>query len=232
MSDFTTEHPNDYMWIARKDSSSGYIISARGSAIACSSPLIIMSKVTQGIKNNDSTAFLKDGNAKMFIEAVCISYLRRLQRNESDESKKSSLAYRIRQIIQAGFLKDTIGIGNEDGGKETIDKLLKIDLFEKVVEHALKESFRFSGHEGVKIIASRIEKIEKNLRSTSTEEDTFLSCVSRSATALDKVPTQKDVYELWHDDRLRHSRETFNGIRDRLGFAWLPPAKRGEQAHS
>jgi len=227
MSDYTITRPNDFIWIARKDLASGYILSAQGGACARPSPQLIFSKIPQGIRNGD-TAFLKTGNAQLFIESVCISYLRRIQRNSSVEIA-GSLGLQIRRIIEAGVNKDLFETLSDDERKKLVADHLSINLYEKVVEYAMKQGFQECGGKGVATIAARIKKVEDSLRRPTTEEEFFLSCVSRRATTLEDVPTQKDVYELWYDAGNRPNQDTFRGIRDRLGFAWLPTAKRGKE---
>ena len=101
-------------------------------------------------------------------------------------------------------------------------------FFERRVEENLAYAFNQTGHAGVYAIGKLIEVVEMKSRFATEEERFFLKCVKDATEEVGGVPTQKTVFNRWYDPSLRTSHDTFRGIRDRLGFSWLPQGKRGK----
>ena len=219
------------------DRSSGRIIlecdddngSKISNANAIPAPRLMTSSILKGLKKGSLASFLRDEESKMLVDAVCVCYLQRQQNQEPDKLGKAWFDYTIRHYIEASLHPEIVeGLSVEEIHNE-VDRWIENELADKVVSEFCSSQYKHLGWEGLKTLTASIEKIETSLKNPTEEEYYFLDCVSQCASEICDVPTQKEVFNMWQDDNLRNSRDTFRGIRDRVGFKWLPAAKRGKK---
>ena len=104
--------------------------------------------------------------------------------------------------------------------------------FSDLMGEFLNDAFKQGGSDSLLVASKAVGAIEKKMTGNVPEEQDFLECVSECARKIDDVPFQRDVMNLWFKGRLGRTEEGFRDIRDRLGFDWLPTAKRGVKAYS
>ena len=84
----------------------------------------------------------------------------------------------------------------------------------------------------LKIIEKRSEFLPQSTLSEGTpltrSEQDFCTVIERVTCELEDVPTQKQIREPWIKMQAGRNEDQFRRIRDRLGFSWLPTAKRGK----
>jgi hypothetical protein len=90
---------------------------------------------------------------------------------------------------------------------------------------------RVGGSSALLQAANLLEKIETKTRQLEKSEEDFLDAVSKAATKIFAVPTQKEVRDIWIEQQAGRNDKNFCDVRDRLAFSWLPTAKRGKNAH-
>jgi hypothetical protein len=111
--------------------------------------------------------------------------------------------------------------------------------FKKLIGTRLVEIIETGGSKGLSEITHLIEVIERkseilpqNLLSAGTpltgEEQDFCAVLERETCELEDVPSQRQIRESWVKMQAGRSEDQFRRIRDRLGFSWLPAAKRGK----
>lgn len=181
---------------------------------AIESPELMLSSITQGLRDKGLVELLR-GELKELTLAIYISYMRRWREASNDDWERLDFEIQIYRI--AAF-------SSHDVTPEDIDDY----FFEKIVEDAFSFIFRQKGGAGVKSLSQIINIVEEKHRYRTEEEDEFLHAVEIAAKEVDDLPQQKDVFKHWEHPTLRTSEETFRGIRDRLGFSWLPTGARGK----
>jgi hypothetical protein len=113
------------------------------------------------------------------------------------------------------------------------------DYFKKFIGNRIVDLIERHGSKGLHELAQLLELIEKKSEiSTSNsvgvdpaltlEEQDFCTALERETCAIEDVPNQKQVREAWLSMRRGRNEDQFRRVRDRLGFRWLPAAKRGK----
>ncbi len=82
---------------------------------------------------------------------------------------------------------------------------------------------------GVAVAAKWLELIEENIRPATDAEDDFLSSVIAAASDHRDVPTQVCVREIWLSKDCDRAEDSFNLVRDAIGFDWLPRGRAGRK---
>lgn len=208
---YTTEKHDKVTFYTGEDG--GFIMLMDGgiSSVWCA-PKVGLSRLTNGERNKDLVAFMGDAGAEI-VTAIYISYLRRMNAPELP-------------LVMRGL---AVGL-SEEHRRAFAEAALESNYYEKAVMHWLSAIFAEAGGAGMKVAGEFIDKVERKCRTLESEELTFLKCVESVAEKIGGVPTQKDVFAVWEDPDLRVNYNTFRGIRDRLGFSWLPTGKRGRKA--
>jgi hypothetical protein len=209
-----TIYHRDYdRWLAGR-----LVANDKGEWTAIESPDIHLSSITNG---------LRDKNLKVLIEhqpkdltlAIYISTMRRWLEQSKDATERFEYEVQIARMV---------GASHYDVSADELDDC----FFEKMVERAFSYLFRTAGADGVKAMARMVEVVESKHRYRNKEEGDFLKCIEAVANEAQRVPLQKEVRALWDYLNPDGNKNTFDGIKKRLGFAWLPAGKRGKRTTS
>lgn len=188
----------------------GFIIIEEDKAHAFPAPFTGLSRLTKGL--SPKAKGVTEDN-EMLVHAVYISHLRRIGAPHT-------------QLVIEGMMD-----GLDEGTRAMwAEEAMDNHFYEKIVEQVLRGAFIKYGSVGVDSVNEIIKRVEDKSRWLDDEENTFVECVESVAKKTGKVPIQKDVFAAWEDPGLRVNYNTFRGIRDRLGFSWLPTGQRGKKA--
>lgn len=176
-----------------------------------------LSELTMGLRDKQLIARCKE-DLEPLVKAAFICHLKDTGKlcQDSDEIRKLN-----DYVIETTCL--TFGYDVED---------VKTNLFENLVGDFLAKAFSEGGVSEVETITKVIKIAQrKNKPLPSEREIHFVESVRAATSAAGKAPTQKDVFDIWEDGGDYNDYDVFRVVRDRLGFDWLPEAKRGRRVH-
>lgn len=117
------------------------------------------------------------------------------------------------------------------------DSYLELE-FKEFIGNRIIELIEMYGSKGLHDLAKLIELIENKseiseassepIDTLTREEQDFCACLKRLTCDMEDVPNQKQVREAWLEMRKGRNEDQFRSVRDKLGFGWLPAAKRGK----
>jgi hypothetical protein len=203
---------SDDTQIHRGDKESGCLIIRHGVSFAFESPFVGLSRLTQSIKDKWLIDWLKD-DGKDIVNAIYLCYLKREGKMELDMMTRA---------IAPDF-------DSEESMDVWVETVRDTDFYENVVTTWLGVCYRSMGADGVSFAGSIIEKVEAKSRYLEKDEWKFLKCIEAVANETNRVPLQKEVRALWERLNEKANKNTFNGIKKRLGFSWLPAGTRGKR---
>lgn len=204
---YTTE-TLDKAQIMRGEANSGFIIIDEGKAYAFPAPFTGLSRITKGLK----TKGLIEDNDEL-VKAIYISYLRRTEQPHT-------------QLVIEGMMDGL----NEGARSYWAELAMSKRIYEQMVQTILCSAFAKYGGKGVECISELINRVEDKSRWLDDEELDFIRCIESVANEANRVPLQKEVHALWKYLNPDGNKNTFNGIKKRLGFSWLPAGTRGKRA--
>jgi hypothetical protein len=206
---YTTE-TLDTAQIMRGEANSGFIIIDEGKAYAFPAPFTGLSRITKGLSPKVKTV---TDDSEMLVQAAYISHLRRTGAPHT-------------QLVIEGT---TDGLDERTRGMWA-EVAMEQHFYEKIVEQILRGAFIKYGSVGVGAVNEVIKRVEDKSRWLDDEELDFIKCVESVANEAHRVPLQKEVRVLWEYLHPDGNKNTFNGIKKRLGFSWLPAGTRGKRA--
>jgi hypothetical protein len=207
----TVYHRDHDRWLAGR-----LVHSEQGGWTAIESPDIHLSAITNGLRD-ETLKSLIEHQPKDLTLAIYISTMRRWLEGSDDPAERLEYEVQIYRMI---------GASHYDVTPEELDD----GFFEKMVERAFSWLFRNHGASGAKAMARMIDVVEGRHRYRTEEENKFLKCIESVANEANRVPLQKEVHALWEYLNPDGNKNTFNGIKKRLGFSWLPAGTRGKRA--
>lgn len=190
----------------------GFIIIDEGSAYAFPAPFTGLSRITKGLSPKVKAV---TDDSEMLVQAAYISHLRRTGAPHT-------------QLVIEGMMDGL----DERTRAMWAESAMSEHFYEKIVEGILKGSFTKYGSVGVDAVNEVIKRVEDKSRWLDDEEETFIDCVVSAAENTGGVPLQKEVFALWETPALRVNKNTFHGLKKRLGFSWLPAGTRGKRTAS
>ena len=197
---------------------------------AISTPDIIKSSIRKGLRKDSLAAHLFDEQgSKLLVDAVCVCYLQRQRSQIHSDEGKALHNYMVRNFIESTEYCESSDESDVEAIEKEIDRLIDNGIFEHTMGVFFSSGYSKHGWKGAEKLAAIIKKIETSIKGTTEEEEFFLDCVTQCTNESRDVPTQKTVFNKWYDPSLRISHDTFRGIRDRLGFSWLPQDIRGKE---
>lgn len=183
-------------------------------AQACAAPDAQLSKIAAGFDTGQ--AGLMKGDARLLVNAIYISYLRRMSAACEDEWEKTVLQIQVNQVARSEPARGVTYAQLFDG------------YYEDLVEKCFRGLFRKRGARGVEKLAQLIKTVESKSRELEKDEEDFLRGVSIASMASKDVsspPLQKDAREAWLELDVNDRNDgKWYKLRDRLGFNWLPTA--------
>jgi len=209
-----TIYHRDYdRWLAGR-----LVANDKGEWTAIESPDIHLSSITKGLRDKNLKVLIENQPQDLTL-AIYISTMRRWLEASDDPAEKFEYEVQIARMV---------GASHYDVSTEELDDC----FFEEMVERAFSYLFRKAGAEGVSAMARMVEVVESKHRYRTKEEGEFLRCIEAVANEAQRVPLQKEVSALWFYLYPDSNKNTFDGIKKRLGFAWLPAGKRGKRSIS
>jgi len=187
-----------------------------------------LSKISKGAKGSlFARGRTEDGRISEW--AIAMAYL-------SMPEKPEFLKQRFLSRSQWALIIKTVQEHSSDAADYT-DWTLKQD-FKEFIGNRIVELIERSGSEGLHDLAKVLELIEKKSEispaqyglypALTREEQDFCTCLERLTCDVEDVPNQKQVREAWLAMRKGRNEDHFRSVRDKLGFGWLPAAKRGK----
>ena len=206
-----TIYHRDYdRWLAGR-----LVVNEQGEWSAIESPDIHLSSITNGLRDHNLNVLIEH-QPKDLTLAIYISTMRRWLEQSEDATERFEYEVQIARMV---------GASHYDVSTEELDDC----FFEKMVERAFSYLFRTAGADGVNALARMVEVVESKHRYRTDEENFFLRCIEAVAKETQRVPLQKEVFALWSHVDAGGNKNTFDGMKKRLGFAWLPAGTRGKR---
>ena len=189
-----------------------------GSVIVIGSANSALSEITQGIKDKNLITRCK-GDLEPLLKAALICHLKDTDRLCQDDDELKNLN---EYVLRSTCL--TFGYDYQQ---------VETDFFENVVGDFLTKAFLKGGVSEVETVTKVIKMAQKKNKPLPSEREVhFIESVKAATIAAGKAPTKRDVFNEWEDGGDYNDYDVFRTMRNRLGFDWLPEAKRGRNAHN
>ena len=176
-----------------------------------------LSEITRGVKDKVLLERCR-GDLRSLVEASLICNIKSTAKLLQDDDTQTKIND---YVLESTCL--TLGYNSDDA---------KTLFFENIIGEFLAKAFIEGGVQEVEMI-TKVIKIsqKKNKPLPSARESHFIESVRAATIAAGEAPTQKDVFDTWQDGGDYNDYDVFRSMRDRLGFDWLPEARRGRNTH-